>query len=181
MVSCDSKLSFLLPRKVWDIYVAGTKLHFYTLLTFFIKFDLYTNLLIQGRSGKGSIFVWASGNGGRDHDNCNCDGYTNSIWTLSISSATENGYVPWYSEACSSTLATTYSSGTSGEKQVCSVTTELCVQKSVFWHGSVTVCIKSCKERTLCVWSVTYDNFTILISLAISHAMCCLIQNYLNT
>uniref|UniRef100_A0A1B6C415 furin n=1 Tax=Clastoptera arizonana TaxID=38151 RepID=A0A1B6C415_9HEMI len=77
----------------------------------------------KGRSGKGSIFVWASGNGGRDHDNCNCDGYTNSIWTLSISSATENGLVPWYSEACSSTLATTYSSGSSGEKQV--VTTDL--------------------------------------------------------
>jgi len=77
----------------------------------------------QGRNGKGSIFVWASGNGGRDHDNCNCDGYTNSIWTLSISSATENGLVPWYSEACSSTLATTYSSGSNGEKQV--VTTDL--------------------------------------------------------
>nr|CAD7567683.1 unnamed protein product [Timema californicum] len=77
----------------------------------------------RGRSGKGSIFVWASGNGGRDHDNCNCDGYTNSIWTLSISSATEAGRVPWYSEACSSTLATTYSSGSPGEKQV--VTTDL--------------------------------------------------------
>ncbi|XP_014473595.1 PREDICTED: furin-like protease 1, isoforms 1/1-X/2 isoform X2 [Dinoponera quadriceps] len=79
--------------------------------------------ITKGRSGKGSIFVWASGNGGRDHDNCNCDGYTNSIWTLSISSATENGLVPWYSEACSSTLATTYSSGATGEKQV--VTTDL--------------------------------------------------------
>ncbi|KAK2575143.1 hypothetical protein KPH14_008860 [Odynerus spinipes] len=79
--------------------------------------------ITKGRNGKGSIFVWASGNGGRDHDNCNCDGYTNSIWTLSISSATENGLVPWYSEACSSTLATTYSSGSSGEKQV--VTTDL--------------------------------------------------------
>ena len=67
--------------------------------------------------------MWASGNGGRDHDNCNCDGYTNSIWTLSISSATENGYVPWYSEACSSTLATTYSSGSPGEKQVRFLTT----------------------------------------------------------
>lgn len=77
----------------------------------------------KGRGGKGSIFVWASGNGGRDHDNCNCDGYTNAIWTLSISSATENGVVPWYSEACSSTLATTYSSGANGEKQV--VTTDL--------------------------------------------------------
>ena len=75
----------------------------------------------RGRRGLGSIFVWASGNGGRDNDNCNCDGYTNSIWTLSISSATEYGKVPWYSEACSSTLATTYSSGQTGEKQVVTV------------------------------------------------------------
>ena len=77
----------------------------------------------KGRGGLGSIFVWASGNGGRDHDNCNCDGYTNSIWTLSVSSATENGLIPWYSEACSSTLATTYSSGSSSERKV--VTTDL--------------------------------------------------------
>ncbi|XP_075144793.1 furin-like protease 1 isoform X2 [Haematobia irritans] len=77
----------------------------------------------KGRGGKGSIFIWASGNGGRELDNCNCDGYTNSIWTLSISSATEDGYVPWYSEKCSSTLATTYSSGSQAEKQV--VTTDL--------------------------------------------------------
>lgn len=77
----------------------------------------------KGRGGKGSIFVWASGNGGREQDNCNCDGYTNSIWTLSISSATEYGDIPWYSEKCSSTLATTYSSGQQNEKQV--VTTDL--------------------------------------------------------
>ena len=31
----------------------------------------------------------------RDHDNCNCDGYTNSPLTLSVSSATENGLIPW--------------------------------------------------------------------------------------
>ncbi|KAG8180866.1 hypothetical protein JTE90_016881 [Oedothorax gibbosus] len=79
--------------------------------------------ILKGRNGLGSIFVWASGNGGREHDNCNCDGYTNSMWTLSISSATENGLVPWYSEACSSTLATTYSSGSNGERQI--VTTDL--------------------------------------------------------
>eukprot|EP00088_Acartia_fossae_P058133 TRINITY_DN6795_c0_g1_i11.p1 TRINITY_DN6795_c0_g1~~TRINITY_DN6795_c0_g1_i11.p1 ORF type:complete len:903 (-),score=171.96 TRINITY_DN6795_c0_g1_i11:717-3425(-) len=76
-----------------------------------------------GRSGKGSIFVWASGNGGKYNDNCNCDGYTNSIWTLSVSSATENGLIPWYSESCSSTMATTYSSGSSGERKI--VTTDL--------------------------------------------------------
>ncbi|XP_070619644.1 furin isoform X2 [Erythrolamprus reginae] len=77
----------------------------------------------QGRNGLGSIFVWASGNGGRDRDSCNCDGYTNSIYTLSISSTTQYGNVPWYSEACSSTLATTYSSGSQNEKQI--VTTDL--------------------------------------------------------
>lgn len=45
----------------------------------------------SGRQSKGSIFVWASGNGGRYTDSCNCDGYTNSIFTLSISSATQGG------------------------------------------------------------------------------------------
>ncbi|PAV59977.1 hypothetical protein WR25_18047 isoform F [Diploscapter pachys] len=77
----------------------------------------------EGRGGRGSVFIWASGNGGKDADSCNCDGYTNSIYTLSISSATENGNIPWYSEACSSTLATTYSSGATGEKMI--VTTDL--------------------------------------------------------
>ncbi|XP_016337216.1 furin-1-like isoform X1 [Sinocyclocheilus anshuiensis] len=79
--------------------------------------------VMEGRGGRGSIFVWASGNGGREKDSCNCDGYTNSIYTLSISSSTQNGNVPWYSEACSSTLATTYSSGSLNEKQI--VTTDL--------------------------------------------------------
>ncbi|XP_068131366.1 furin [Hyperolius riggenbachi] len=77
----------------------------------------------QGRNGLGSIYVWASGNGGKEQDSCNCDGYTNSIYTLSISSTTQFGNVPWYSEACSSTLATTYSSGSQNEKQI--VTTDL--------------------------------------------------------
>jgi len=83
----------------------------------------FINGIQAGRGGKGSIFVWASGNGGKEHDNCNCDGYTNSIWTLSVSSATENGLIPWYSESCSSTMATTYSSGSSGERKI--VTTDL--------------------------------------------------------
>ncbi|KFV62117.1 Neuroendocrine convertase 1, partial [Dryobates pubescens] len=65
----------------------------------------------QGRKGKGSIFVWASGNGGRQGDNCDCDGYTDSIYTISISSASQQGLSPWYAEKCSSTLATAYSSG----------------------------------------------------------------------
>lgn len=64
----------------------------------------------KGRGGLGSIFVWASGTGGRWGDNCNCDGYVNSMYTISISTASERGTVPWYAEHCSPSLATTYSS-----------------------------------------------------------------------
>ncbi|XP_070478424.1 proprotein convertase subtilisin/kexin type 4 isoform X5 [Equus przewalskii] len=77
----------------------------------------------QGRGGRGTLFVWASGNGGLHYDNCNCDGYTNSIHTLSVGSATRRGRVPWYSEACASTLTTTYSSGAAPDPQI--VTTDL--------------------------------------------------------
>jgi len=65
----------------------------------------------HGRNGKGSVFVWAAGTGGKYFDNCNCDGYTTSIYTLSITSTSEKGTVPWYTEFCSSTIATTFSSG----------------------------------------------------------------------
>ena len=41
--------------------------------------------IIQGRDGKGILYVWAGGNGGGAGDNCNCDGYTASPYTLSIS------------------------------------------------------------------------------------------------
>ncbi|XP_027376441.1 proprotein convertase subtilisin/kexin type 6 isoform X1 [Bos indicus x Bos taurus] len=77
----------------------------------------------KGRQGLGSIFVWASGNGGREGDHCSCDGYTNSVYTISVSSTTENGHRPWYLEECASTLATTYSSGAFYERRI--VTTDL--------------------------------------------------------
>lgn len=83
--------------------------------------DSYTSLCItQGRKGLGSIFVWASGNGGRQGDHCSCDGYTSSIYTISISSTTENGNKPWYLEVCSSIIATTYSSGEFNERNIVS-------------------------------------------------------------
>uniref|UniRef100_A0AAX7U8J0 P/Homo B domain-containing protein n=1 Tax=Astatotilapia calliptera TaxID=8154 RepID=A0AAX7U8J0_ASTCA len=61
-----------------------------------------------GRQGRGSIFVWPSGNGGERGDYCSCDGYSNSIYTISISSSTQHGSQPDYLEPCPSTLATAY-------------------------------------------------------------------------
>jgi len=37
-----------------------------------------------GRHGYGSIYVLASGNGGHEGDNCNYDGYANSLYTVTI-------------------------------------------------------------------------------------------------
>jgi proprotein convertase subtilisin/kexin type 1 len=48
----------------------------------------------KGRRGKGNIFIWASGNGGSKGDNCNCDGYLASPYTISIGSASQKGGVP---------------------------------------------------------------------------------------
>ncbi|CAF2682786.1 unnamed protein product [Rotaria sp. Silwood2] len=75
---------------------------------------------LHGRGGKGSIFVWASGNGGRQSDSCACDGYITSIYTIAISATTERGNKPWYLEECSATLASAYSSGQSnaGERDI---------------------------------------------------------------
>jgi kexin len=65
----------------------------------------------QGRGGKGSIFVFAAGNGAGSGDQCNFDGYTNSIYSVTVSAVDYKGLHPYYSEACAANLVTTYSSG----------------------------------------------------------------------
>ncbi|CAG9535619.1 unnamed protein product [Cercopithifilaria johnstoni] len=74
-----------------------------------------------GRDGKGSIFVWASGNGGSRQDSCSADGYTTSVYTLSVSSATIDNRSPWYLEECPSTIATTYSSANMNQPAIITV------------------------------------------------------------
>lgn len=64
-----------------------------------------------GRQGYGSIYVLASGNGGENLDNCNFDGYANSIYTVTIGAVDEGGNMPYYAEECASMLGVTFSSG----------------------------------------------------------------------
>lgn len=63
----------------------------------------------KGRQGKGSIFVFAAGNGGQDYDNCAYNGYANSVFTIAISGVSRNGLIPGYAERCSAIMAATYS------------------------------------------------------------------------
>ncbi|EFW99397.1 pheromone processing endoprotease kex2 [Grosmannia clavigera kw1407] len=69
------------------------------------------NAVQNGRGGLGSIYVFASGNGAASDDNCNFDGYTNSIYSITVGAVDRKGDHPFYSEKCSASLVVTYSSG----------------------------------------------------------------------
>ncbi|EAU87978.1 kex protein [Coprinopsis cinerea okayama7 len=69
------------------------------------------NGINKGRGGKGSIFVFASGNGAHKGDQCNFDGYTNSIYSVTVGAVDFRGQHPKYSEACAANMVVAYSSG----------------------------------------------------------------------
>jgi len=69
------------------------------------------NGIQNGRGGKGSLYVFASGNGGSAQDQCNFDGYTNSIYSVTVAAVDYQGQHPSYSEACAANMVVTYSSG----------------------------------------------------------------------
>lgn len=67
--------------------------------------------ITHGRQGRGSIYVFASGNGASSGDQCNFDGYTNSIFSVTVGALDFKGLSPYYSEACAANMIVTYSSG----------------------------------------------------------------------
>lgn len=69
------------------------------------------NGITKGRGGKGSVFVFAAGNGGGQDDQCNFDGYTNSIFSITIGAIDRRGLHPYYSEMCSAMMVVAPSSG----------------------------------------------------------------------
>ncbi|KAL4910587.1 hypothetical protein BDW74DRAFT_480 [Aspergillus multicolor] len=80
----------------------------------------------KGRDGKGSIFVFAAGNGAGSEDNCNFDGYTNSIYSITVGAIDREGSHPYYSESCSAQLVVAYSSGTTDSIHTTDVGTDKC-------------------------------------------------------
>ena len=49
-----------------------------------------------GRRGLGSLFIFGSGNGHIDGDNCGADGYANSMYTITFAAADYNGKKAMY-------------------------------------------------------------------------------------
>lgn len=64
-----------------------------------------------GRGGKGSIILWAGGNGGNVSDNSNYDAYANSIYTIAIGATDSFGRRSYYSEPGSNLVVCAPSSG----------------------------------------------------------------------
>ncbi|PHH66236.1 hypothetical protein CDD81_7829 [Ophiocordyceps australis] len=80
----------------------------------------------KGRNGLGSLYVFASGNGAASDDNCNFDGYTNSIYSITVGAVDRAGNHPYYSEKCSAQLVVTYSSGSGDSIHTTDVGTNTC-------------------------------------------------------
>ncbi|KAF2719965.1 hypothetical protein K431DRAFT_271760 [Polychaeton citri CBS 116435] len=80
----------------------------------------------KGRQGHGSIYVFAIGNGAANDDNCNFDGYTNSIYSVSVGGIDRKGLHPYYSEKCSAQLVVTYSSGSGDAIHTTDVGEDVC-------------------------------------------------------
>ena len=53
--------------------------------------------------------MWAAGNGGDKFDSCAADGYVNSIYTIAVGSADQDGRQAYYDEDCSAKMAVTFS------------------------------------------------------------------------
>ncbi len=64
-----------------------------------------------GRGGKGTIYVWASGNGRHVGDSCAFDGYAGNPYVNAIGAIDYTEGPAYYSEGCSNLLAVTPSSG----------------------------------------------------------------------
>ncbi|EGW32317.1 uncharacterized protein SPAPADRAFT_50884 [Spathaspora passalidarum NRRL Y-27907] len=87
--------------------------------------------VIEGRDSKGALYVFASGNGAKFDDSCNFDGYTNSIYTITVGAIDYKGSHPDYSEGCSALMVVSYSSGSG----VYIHTTDINQQCSSMDHG----------------------------------------------
>lgn len=66
-----------------------------------------------GRSGKGTLLVWASGNGGLKGDDCGADGFVSNINAIAIGAINQDGLSPYYAEHCPSQLAVIHTGGAS--------------------------------------------------------------------
>ncbi|HEY1048577.1 MAG TPA: S8 family serine peptidase [Prosthecobacter sp.] len=67
--------------------------------------------VMNGRGGKGTVFLWAAGNGNGSGDDSNYDGWANSPHAIAVSAINEKGRASWYSEPGANILVCAPSNG----------------------------------------------------------------------
>lgn len=67
--------------------------------------------IMQGRSGKGRVFLWAAGNGLTRDDNCNFNGFANNRFVMAVGALADNAQQAPYSEPCAAMFVTAPSNG----------------------------------------------------------------------
>ncbi|KAL5489342.1 hypothetical protein EMCRGX_G018425 [Ephydatia muelleri] len=132
-----------------------------------------------GRGGKGSIFVWASGNGGLYSDCCAADGYVTNVYTIPIGSASIDGTAVYYDEKCSAKMAVVFMYSSTGSVQVVlmlkmfyKVPKASLTQLVVLWEIRMDLL-----PREFCFLSAsfkrhTFHEFVIHISFSFSNSKC---------
>lgn len=80
------------------------------------------NGVTSGRGGKGTIYVWAAGNGRDSGDYANYDGYNNAIETISVGAINYKGKQSWYSESGANVLISAPSDADDGEPGITTTT-----------------------------------------------------------
>lgn len=69
------------------------------------------NAATTGRDGKGTVFLWAAGNGNYSGDDSNYDGWANTPRAIAVSAINDKGRSSWYSEPGANILVCAPSSG----------------------------------------------------------------------
>lgn len=83
----------------------------------------FINGAATGRGGKGTIWMWAAGNGGDVNDNSNYDGYANSIYAIAIGAMNDTGVRSDYSEPGANVVVVAPSDDSTGNHQGITTTT----------------------------------------------------------
>ena len=73
--------------------------------------DALAEAVETGRGGRGTIFVWAAGNGGTAQDRVDYDPYASSRYTIAVGAVGDQDTRPFYSERGSSLMIVAPSSG----------------------------------------------------------------------
>ncbi|KAL4218434.1 pheromone processing endoprotease [Mactra antiquata] len=66
--------------------------------------------VMEGRNGKGAIYVWAAGNGLKNIDDCIMDGFIRNPYTIAVTSLKNDGTPDDDVESCAMIMAAVYSS-----------------------------------------------------------------------